>query len=428
MTDTPTFKDFLYGRDGYYNNLVSPVDPQTQALLKATTPLTYSTSTTWFDPVYLGRLELEGLTRSKSAFSALRKTSYQQEGDSYQIITTDSHEGLGNILESGALFAAYTNPAVVDVDSIYPAVLKYDWVNTEVAAALSGIQRSRSMPTLDQIKDYVSTKFLDAIEQQICGVYVNAAAVHGVDSPASAASVAQFECIDRMITNAAEANTNWCSAATDPDLFWNSTGDGTERTDIGDRSGGEGVANCRLPNVAAGGSYVAGEAYNILDELDDLMAKCLVYAKEPYNYVAFMSPKSYNKIKAEEDPKAIIADYPSARLTVNGLSTTQGGTGGKPQFSALRLSDVTVPVVCAPYLMGTAASSWLWKTTIHTTGGCGNIYLVNMDCMEFRTLIPITYRSVPMESGLQTKHTLYMAGQLIAKNWLSHGALKYIAT
>jgi len=51
-----------------------------------------------------------------------------------------------------------------------------------------------------------------------------------------------------------------------------------------------------------------------------------------------------------------------------------------------------------------------------------------MDAMEFRILIPISYRSVPAEGSLQTKNTLYMAGQLISKNWKSHAALKYIAS
>ena len=158
------------------------------------------------------------------------------------------------------------------------------------------------------------------------------------------------------------------------------------------------------------------------------MAKCLVYAEEPYNYLCMMSPKAYNKVKAEQDPKALIIDYTDARQTINGISSTPGVAGGKVQLSALRLSDITVPIVTVPYLMGTSDSGWLWMNSKHTTGGPGNIYLINQDALEFRTLVPITYRAVPAEASLQTKHTLWMAGQLIAWNWQSHGALKYIAT
>ena len=431
-----TQKEFAATIKGYYKNL--PIDPANltvgnmQAMMKADVPLTYSTSTTWFDPVYLGQIYLEGLTRSKKAFSALTKTTYQQLGDSYQNISTDSHTGLGMILESGALFANASVPALTDVDSVYPAIIKYDWTNTEVAAALSGIQRSRSTPSLEQIRAYATAKFWDAVEMQICGTYIDFTAGgngtnqggYGIDAPATdGASAATFECIDRMITNATDSGgTTYCSAATDGDVFWNSTG--TAGTIRFDRSAAAGAANLRLPT---GGTAAAGEAYNICDELDDLMTQCLVYAGDNPNYIALMSPKAFNKIRAEEDSHRIIDSFDGASQAINGTTSTPGITGGKAQFSALRLSDITVPIVTAPYLMGTSASSWLWKNSAHSTGGPGNIYLINQDAMEFRTLIPLTYRSVQAESALETKHTLYMAGQLLAKNWKSHGALKYIA-
>jgi hypothetical protein len=432
LSEKKQFAEYLFGKDGYYSKMLP--DPQVNsisALMKATTPLTYSASTTWFDPVYLGRIYLEALTRSTKAFRALRKTTYQQEGDSLQYISTDSHEGLGAILESGALYSAYTNPALADIDSIYPAIVKYDWVNTEVAAQLSQIQRSRSTPTLEQLREYASKKFWDAVDMMLAGVYVDFAAGgngtnqggYGVDAPATnGANVALIESICRMITDGTESADGdvHVSAGTDGDFFWNSTGvAGTARFD---RSTGAGAATLRCPTVAA-----TEEAYNIGDELDDLMAKCLVYAEEPYNYMAMMSPKAYNKVKAENDPKELITDYSGAVQSVNGISSTPGVAGGKIQLSALRLSDITVPIVTVPYLMGTASSSWLWKNTNYTTGGVGDIYLINQDNMEFRTLIPLTYRSIPAEDSLQTKHTLFMAGQLIAKNFKSHGALKYIA-
>lgn len=407
-----------------YNSLV--------AMQKADVPLTYSTSTTWFDPVYLNSVTLDGLSRSNRVTGALTKTTYQQQGDSYQTIATDSHTGLNNILESGALFSNTSVPALTDVDSIYPAILKLDWTNTEVAAALSGIQKSKATPNLTQIRDYMTKKFWDALEMQLCGVYVDFAAGHagvtegyGCDAPPVDNSATTFECVDRMISSAADSGaTTYTSAATDGDIYWNSTG--TAGTIRFDRSAGAGAANLRLPT---GGTAVAGEAYNICDELDDLMTQCLVYDdNEVHDYIALMSPKAYNKIKAENDPKALITDYTDASRTVNGVSSTPGVVGGKVQLSALRLSDITVPIVTAPYLMGTASSSWLWKTTVHTTGGPGHIFLVNQNALEFRTLIPMTYRLVKAESALEDKHTLYMAGQLINKNWKSHGALKYIAT
>jgi hypothetical protein len=436
MTELSSQDRFKATLKGYYKNL--PIDPANltvnnmQAMMKADVPLTYSTSTTWFDPVYLGKIYLEALSRSKKVFGALPKTTYQELGDSYQQISTDSHTGLAMMLEAGALFANTSVPALADVDSIYPAIVKYDWTNTEVAQALSGIQKSRTNPTLEQIRAYATAKFWDAVEMQLCGVYEDFVAAgaginpgFGNDDPASeGGAVAEFECLDRMVTSAAEgAGGTYLSAATDNDIFWNSTGvAGSIRFD---RSASAAVGNVRLPT---GGTAAAGEAYNIIDELDDLMTKCLVYAEEPYNYVAYMSPKALNKIRAEEDPHRIIENVTGVTHAINGVTSSPGITGGKVQLSALRLSDITVPIVTAPYLMGTPGSGWLWKNTTHTTGGPGHIYLMNQDALEFRTLIPLTYRSVQAESALETKHTLYMAGQLINKNWMSHGKLYGIAT
>jgi len=430
--ETETFKEFLYGKNGYYTNMQSRVPDSLMALQKATNPFTFSADTTWFDPVYLGKLMLQGLTRSTKAFRALTKTTYQEKGDSYQVIGTDVSEAgqLANILETTALYSAYDMVNLVDHDAIYPAILKVDWVNTEIAAAMSTIQRSRGTPNLEQIRDYMSSLFLDRLDMQLCGVYRDFIAAgaginpgYGVDAAATSGAIADFESIDRMISNGTESGaTNHVGTATDGDIFWNSTGiAGTAHYDRSAVTTAD--AQIKLPTAAA-----TEEAYNICDELDDLMAKCLVYAEEPYNYIAMMSPKAYNKIKAENDPKALITDYTDARQTINGITSTPGVLGGKVQLSALRLSDIQVPIVTCPYLMGTSANAWLWMNSKYTTGGVGNIYLINQNDLEFRVLIPISYRSIPAEDSLQTKHTLYMAGQLIAKNFASHGALKYIAS
>jgi hypothetical protein len=438
MTDNPQFGDFV---KGYYRNMPQqPFDPSIQAmqaLQKADVPLTYSTSTTWFDPLYLAQLELAGLTRSTKCFKALTKTSYAQQGDSYQTIQTDTTAGPLNILESDVLYGTTAVPPLVDVDKIYPAVLKVEWTNTEVAQAMSQLQRSRSTPNLEQLRDYFSNLFWDRVDQQITGVFNDALAAgaginpgYGVDSVASSGgTIAEFECLDRMLTNHVESgHTVYVGTDTDGDIYWNSVGAvGGGAVRIDRSTGDNAIWDCQM-RLPTGGSAAAGEAYNICDELDDLMAKCLMYAKEPYNYIAMMSSAAYNKIKAEQDPKALIIDYSDARQTVGGISSTPGVVGGKVQLSALRLSDITVPIVTVPYLQGTAGSGWLWMNSKHTTGGPGHIYLINQDAIEFRTLIPLTYKSVPAENYLETKHCLYMAGQLIGKNFASCGALKYIAT
>ena len=402
-----------------------------QAMQKADVPLSYSGSTTWFDPVYLGKVTLESLTRSRKFYGAIPKTTYAQEGDSYQTIAADVTDNFGPMLENGALYGTTSVPQLTDVDFVYPAIFHIDWSNTEVAAAMSQIQRSRTTPTLQEIRDYMTDLFWDKVDQQLIGTYLDPAGTttgHGVDTPATVdlgggVSVATFESIDRWISGAAESGgTNYVSAATDGDIFLNASGTGTAKFD---RSANGFDCNLRLPTTE---SIAAGEVYNICDELDDLMTKCLAYNNDDTpNYVAYMSPKVYNKIKAENDPKALITDYQDAAQTINGITSTPGVIGGKVQLSALRLSDITVPIVTDKYFMGTGASNWVWKTSKHTIGGPGHVFLVNQNAAEFRILIPFSYRAVQAENALETKHTLYMAGQLIFKNAKSHGALKYIA-
>jgi hypothetical protein len=430
-------KQYAAQMKAYYNNMPKqPMDPMISAMQKADVPMSFSTTTSWFDPLYLGQLTLESLVRQKKMFSSLRKTTYAQEGDSYQVIGGDvaAASGPESILETATLYANTVTPTISDVDGIYPAVFHVDWTNTDVAQAMSALQRSRGTASLEDIRKYFSDLFLTRLDMQLCGVYNDFIAGgngtnqggYGVDSPATQSGAAQFECLDRIVTDNAEGTGGtYISAVTDGDIFWNSTGTaGTIRFNRVDASA-TGQGQVRLPT---GGTAAAGEAYNILDELDDLMTKCLVYAGDNPDYVAYMSPKAYNKIKAESDPKALITDYTGSTQAVNGVTSTPGVTGGKVQLSALRLSDITVPIVTVNYLMGTSASGWLWKNSVHTTGGPGNIYLINQNSVEFRTLVPPTYRSVQAENALETKHTLWMSGQLIAKNWMSNGKLTSISS
>ncbi len=59
----------------------------------------------------------------------------------------------------------------------------------------------------------------------------------------------------------------------------------------------------------------------------------------------------------------------------------------------------------------------------------GNIYLVNMDNIEIRHLIPITYTETPNYGDwiLGTRHSIFSAMTLICRNFACHAALKYIA-
>jgi hypothetical protein len=424
------WKDFLKGYYQTMNPYWHTVNPE--LLEKADTILGPTGTGAWYDPVYSRDLMLEGLTRANSIFATIPKTSYQDKGDSFKYIATDSATGFrGGIGEAGVVFDGTTSvPVPTDVDNIFPAVVKVDWLDTEVGRALSAIQ-NEPVNDPNQIRDYMGNYFLDKIDQFLAGVGVSAT-IHGVDTPAvdGTHTKATIECIDRFVTNQAESGaTNHVSAATDGDIFLNEAGSGTERID---RSGSAAWdAQVTLPTAAG-----TEENYDILSELDDLMAvaKCYRNGTGTPNYIGICSDKAMNKIQNELDPKGrYLENELQASQTINGISTRPGVMGGKLSVAGLTICGVKVPFIQNPYLSGTAATGWEWENTVYTTpGGVGHIFLINMDAYEFRTLIPITYKSFPTTAknsapGLGNQNIIYMAGQLIMRQWASHAALKYIA-
>jgi len=275
--------------------------------------------------------------------------------------------------------------------------------------------------------DYCNTRYADRIDQQLAGVFLDPNGTpsgHGVDCPATSTN-ATVESIDRMITNGTESGaTNHVDTATDGDIYWNATNTGSAK--ITRASDTFANAQIKLPTTAA-----TEEAYNILDELDDLMSTALVYAPTAErNYIGLCGPKALNKIQDELDPKQRFLEFPmDVYQTLEGVSTRPGALGGKFSVAALAICGVKVPFFTSPYLQGHADSSWLWKNAKYTTGGVGNIYLVNMDNIEIRHLIPITYTETPNYADwiLGSRHSFFSAMQLLCRNFSCHAALKYIA-
>jgi len=423
------WKDFLKGYYQTMNPYWHTVDPD--LLQKADVIMGPTGRAAWYDPVYSRDLMLEGLTRANSIFATIPKTSYQDKGDSFKYISTDSATGYsGGIGEAGVLFDGTTSmPTPTDVDNIFPAVVKVDWLDTEVGRALSAIQ-NEPVNDPDQIRNYMGNYFLDKIDQYLAGVGVSAT-IHGVDTPAvSGDTKATIECIDRYVTNQTESGaTNHVSAATDGDIFLNEAGSGTERIDRSASATWDGQV--KLPTAAG-----TEENYDILSELDDLMAvaKCYRQGTTTPNYLGLCSDKAMNKVQNELDPKGrYLENELQASQTIGGISTRPGVMGGKLSVAGLTICGVKVPFIQNPYFSGTATTGWEWENEKYTTpGGVGHIFLINMDAYEFRTLIPITYKSVPTTAknsapGLGNQNVIYMAGQLIMRQWASHAALKYIA-
>ena len=172
-------------------------------------------------------------------------------------------------------------------------------------------------------------------------------------------------------------------------------------------------------------------AYNILDELDDLMSSALQYAPTgERNYIGLCSPKALNKVQDELDPKQRFLEFPmEVYQNIDGVTTRPGRLAGKTSVAALSISGVKVPFFTSIYLGGVVPGAWVWENSQYATGGVGNIYLVNTDNIEIRHLIPITYMETPNYSDwiLGNRHSIFSAMQLLCRNFASHAALKYIA-
>jgi len=386
---------------------------------------------TYMNPAYSQEILLEGLTRDDSIFRLLPKTTYQSEKDSFHYVAEDVGD-FHSILEDAVLHDGTSDiPQLEDVDKIVPATIKIDWKETIQGIELAKISGNNVGPEF--VHDYMQELFNTKLEMMLAGVY-ESSTVHGVDTPATNATSADVECLDRMITDHVELGyINHVSVDIDGDIFWgptNKTGTDTPRID---RFIAASVwdAQIKLPTTPGADGC---EAYDILSEADTLMATMKKYRQGsgPANYIALMGDKALNKVQDEIDPKGMwLEGETNVTQNLNGISTRNGVEGGKLTVASLILSGVKCPVFTAKYLEGTATSSWLWKNSVYTTGGVGNIYLINMDAIEFRTLVPPTAESFRNQApnaapGLGYLSHIYMMGQLIIRNWASHGALKYI--
>jgi len=423
MSET-SFGEFL---SRYYNSVGpnSKSDPEIQALLKADDRYDFA-STDYFNPKYSAKISLEALTRSTNIYRILPKTTYMEKGDSYHYIAADPAVLSAFLGNETAMFAADTAiPTVSDVNHIWPSTFMCGWEDTRVANEMSKFQAS-PVTGPDFLRKYFADYYWDSVDQQLAGVWLSAT-VHGVDTPAYSTN-ATIECIDRMISTQAEsgAGPTHVSAVTDGDIFWGPQNLAGTDTEAFDRSAVT-TADAQVKLPAAAGTE---DAYNILDELDDLMATAKAYAPTAErNYIGMCSDKALNKIQDELDPKQrYLEGKMDYTQTLGGVSTRPGALGGKFSAAGLTICGVQVPFFTSPYFSG-KATPWVWENTVYTTGGVGNIYLINMDNIEIRHLIPFTEIDYPNYGDwvLGDRHTLVSSMTLVAQNFASHAALKYIA-
>jgi len=242
------------------------------------------------------------------------------------------------------------------------------------------------------------------------------AAAQGVDTPAAK----NIECIDRMVSNKVESGAaNHVSAVTDGDIYWDGVGTGTIRFD---RSAAPAFAEAQLKVPSAAGT---AEAYNILEEIDDLMADAKKYSKNK-RYIGLCTDKALNKVEAEIDPKQrFLEKQVNVSATIGGISTRRGHEGGF-DVGAIVSCGVTIPMFTSNALPN-------YNSKYATGTSVGHITLVDLDGMYIRVDIPVTFLETGFgvemlhQNYLRSRGMLFTLSQLVCTNFQSQAKLCWIA-
>jgi hypothetical protein len=223
-----------------------------------------------------------------------------------------------------------------------------------------------------------------------------------------------------MISNKTESGAaNHVDAAGDGDIYWDGVGTGTIRFD---RSGAPAFAEAQIKLPSAAGT---AEAYNLMEEIDDLMAVAKKYSKNK-RYIGLCTDKALNKLEAEIDPKQrFLEKQVNVAATIGGISTRRGHEGGF-DVGAIVSCGVTIPMFTSNALPT--------LNSVYGTGtSVGHIFLIDLDGMYIRVDIPVTFLETGFgvemlhQNYLRSRGMLFTLSQLVCTNFQSQAKLAWIA-
>jgi hypothetical protein len=414
------FLDWYYNKGGmhtilYGTDSVSGVIPSGEKIAKAIGPWDAPTSpyTTYFEPVYSATVQM-WVARNTEIYKLLRKTTWLAEGDSLKFVETDL-AGLVGISGSSTPFAsgsAESAPTVVELTPLYPAHLLDPW---ETALPSRTYATYQNAPKLDPAwnRTYHAELLPHQIDMQLCKT---------VDTVANdGSSNLNLESIDRILSGSAEAATTYCNAAADPDLYWGNSSALVDRSaDTDDTYGpgdGDGIS---LPSLTA--ARVLS-----LDLIDDVMAGSIRYSKNK-RYIGVTGPKTINEMQKLIDPKQRFLEAPmNVQYTINGVSTRAGVDTGFT-VASYTSNGVKIPFFSSSNVANETSAN---RSATVTDADIGNIYIMDLDEIEIREAIPVTYLETPPESMLtgdvmKIRHAFLYSAQLLATNFRSHAVVKYL--
>lgn len=422
MKRLPYGEEFLkwwYEEGGMHNTLfgldsTSGSSMVSDKMSKAIGPWDAETSpyAEYFDPVFSATVQAY-VDRASEVFKLLPKTTFIAEGDSIKYYETDL-TGLAGYTYASTPFAtgsAESAPTIVSLSQLRPAYVFDPWETSLMSRTEASWQND---PQLDA--EWIRRYHTENLPNQL-----DAMLNKQVDTPASNATSYNIESIDRICSKSDEASTTYCSAATDPDLWWNVSAVKIDRSaDTDDTFGGGAGDGIDLPTVGAARTIT-------LEMIDDVVTAITPYSKNR-RFIGITGPKTLNEIQRLIDPKQRFLDVPmDYELTMNGVSTRKGAKTGF-SVGAYIAGGVEIPFFTTRHVANETSDN---RSATVTDANIGNVYILDLDAIELRVAMPVTYLETPpsaMLTGdvLKTRHSFMYAAQLFATNFRSHGAIKYL--
>jgi hypothetical protein len=346
-----------------------------------------TTKTNYFNPIY-GAAVFNWLNYESDVWKLLRKTTFQQLGDSFRVTEATATNFWGQ-LETATALGDTDIPTLREVTVTKPAIMYNHWNSTFHAQLQSTYQ--------DAPKKNAEAYFREHFTEQHPSD-INAWLMKDTDT--LAASGGNFdnyiESIDRVCSDAAEEALAGIDAG-DCDIHGF------------DRSAGEGEAYNDI-NAGVNRDLDAGL-------LDDMIGDCKKYSKKK-NFIMITDEAQLSTLEALESVKHRQQGQDKWKIDVrNGVNTRKGAIAGF-SVSSYHGAGIEVPIFTT-------------KDCHAEAGGNGNIYLLDSDEIEIRIALPTVYLAtdkthfLPLDS-MQFLYMFMTVAQLVPTKFACHGAIKYL--